>query len=312
MKENIWPHSWLREDNTMKTALFIASYNRPELMEQLLLGLQENRDALDDLDVFHFIDGGPNSKQDVIIGLINSSTIPVHSIIAREVNYGVGLNIIGARRMLFDELGYERIILIEEDLIPGPNFIKTTISLANWAREFNDVGLVQVWNLPRRPVNESDLDAIEATNEHFYTYCMDVEVWSEIKETIYAYERDYLVGVDYAKKDWRGIRRKFMKPRYSPQRVIRDGNRLFPVDLHIPNPFGRRLKRTVPTSQDAITALALWEKGYVRIATVAPRCNMRGVFGVHSNPKAFERLGLNNQGQYVWQQEVPIVFRLLN
>ena len=299
-------------DNTMKTALFTASYNRPELMEQLLLGLEENRDSLNDLDIFHFIDGGPNSKQDEIIGLINSSTIPVHSIILREVNYGVGLNIIGARRMLFDELGYARIILIEEDLIPGPNFIKTTISLANWARQFNDVGLVQVWNLPKRPVDESDLDAIEATNEHFYTYSMDVEVWSEIKETIYAYERDYLVGVDYARKDWRGIRKKFMKPRYSPQRVIRDGNCLFAKDFLIVNPFGRRLKRTVPTSQDAITALALWEKGYVRIATIVPRCNMRGIDGVHSNAKVFEKLGLNNQARYIWEQEVPEVFRLLD
>ncbi len=297
--------------NTMKTALFTASYNRPELMEQLLLGLKENLDSLEDLDIFHFIDGGPESAQDVIVELINSSSIPFHSIVTRDVNYGVGLNIIGARRMLFDELGYERIILIEEDLIPGPNFIKTTVSLANWARQFNDVGMVQVWNLPKRPVDETDLDAVEPTNEHFYTYSMDVEVWSEIKETIYKYERDYLVGVDYAKKDWRGIRRKFMKPRYSPHRVIREGPRLFPKEFHIANPFGRRLKRTVPTSQDAITALALWEKGYVRLATVAPRCNMRGVYGVHSNPKAFERLGLNNQAQYIWEQKVPLTFRLL-
>ena len=296
----------------MKTALFTASYNRPELMEQLLLGLKQNLDSLEDLDIFHFIDGGPKSAQDVIVELINSSSIPFHSIVTRDVNYGVGLNIIDARRMLFDELGYERIILMEEDLIPGPNFIKTTISLANWARQFNDVGMVQVWNLPKGPVDESDLDAVEPTNEHFYTYSMDVEVWSDIKETIYKYEQDFLVGVDYAKKDWRGIRRKFMKPRYSPHRVIREDPRLFPKGFHIANPFGRRLKRTVPTSQDAITALALWEKGYVRLATIVPRCNMRGIDGVHSNAKAFEKLGLNNQARYIWEQEVPNEFRLLD
>jgi hypothetical protein len=39
---------------------------------------------------------------------------------------------------------------------------------------------------------------------------------------------------------------------------------------------------------------------------------MKGIDGVHSNAKAFEKLGLNKQAQYVWKQEVPIVFRLLN
>jgi hypothetical protein len=294
----------------MRTALFTASFNRPDLMRELLEGLAKNRTDLEHIDIIHYVDGGPKSKQSEIQSIIEQSGVPYSSIVLREENYGVGRNIIGARRDLFDIQGYERVILIEDDLIPGPNFITTTLALADWARQYNDVGMVQVWNLPKQPITEDDLDVVVPTHEHFYTYCIDVEVWDEIKQTLYDYEQAYLEGVAYADKDWRGIRKRFMKPRYSKHRVVRKGLNLLPADSNHPAPFGPRLKRNVPTSQDAITALALWENGFVRIATLAPRAVMKGVDGVHSSAKVFEKLGLNNQAQHEWHQAVPKDFRL--
>ena len=294
----------------MKTAIFTASFNRPDLMQELLVGLANNIDDLEGIDVHHYVDGGPKAKQSEIEAIIKESGVPYTSIVLREENYGVGRNLIGARRDLFDHHGYERVILIEDDLIPGPNFIKTTLSLADWAREYTDIGMVQVWNLPQQSVSEDDLDVVVPTHEHFYTYCIDNEVWSEIKDTLYEYERRFLEGVSYAKKDWRAIRKRFMKPRYSKLRTIRQGKTLLDAEHPHPPPFGPRLKRTVPTGQDAITALALWEKGFVRLATLAPRALMKGVDGVHSTAKVFEQLGLNAQADYEWNQLVPISFRL--
>ena len=294
----------------MKTAIFTASFNRPDLMQELLVGLANNINDLEGIDVHHYVDGGPKAKQSEIEAIIKESGVPYTSIVLREENYGVGRNLIGARRDLFDVHGYERVILIEDDLIPGPNFIKTTLSLADWAREYADIGMVQVWNLPQQPVSVDDLDVVVPTHEHFYTYCIDVEVWNEIKETLYEYERRYLEGVSYAKKDWRAIRKRFMKPRYSKFRTIRQGKTLLNANHSHPPPFGPRLKRTVPTGQDAITALALWEKGFVRLATLAPRAVMKGVDGVHSTAKVFEQLGLNAQADYEWNQPVPTSFRL--
>tara|TARA_B100000035_G_scaffold199655_1_gene170663 strand:- start:1419 stop:2306 length:888 start_codon:yes stop_codon:yes gene_type:complete len=294
----------------MKTAIFTASFNRPDLMQELLGGLANNIDDLEGIDVHHYVDGGPSAKQNEIESIIKESSVPYTSIVLREENYGVGRNLIGARRDLFDVHGYERVILIEDDLIPGPNFIKTTLSLADWAREYDDIGMVQVWNLPQESVSEDDIDVVVPTHEHFYTYCIDVEVWNEIKDTLYEYERRYLQGVSYAKKDWRSIRKRFMKPRYSKLRTIRRGKALLDAEHPHPPPFGPRLKRTVPTGQDAITALALWQKGFVRLATLAPRAVMKGVDGVHSTAKVFEQLGLNAQANHEWNQPVPTSFRL--
>jgi hypothetical protein len=215
----------------MRTALFTASFNRPDLMRELLEGLAKNRTDLEHIDIIHYVDGGPKSKQSEIQAIIEQSGVPYSSIVLREENYGVGRNIIGARRDLFDIQGYERVILIEDDLIPGPNFITTTLALADWARQYNDVGMVQVWNLPKQPITEDDLDVVVPTHEHFYTYCIDVEVWDEIKQTLYDYEQAYLEGVAYADKDWRGIRKRFMNPRYSKHRVVRKGLNFTPCRL---------------------------------------------------------------------------------
>ncbi len=294
----------------MKTALFTASYNRPDLFLELLAGLELNLEDLENIDIFHYIDGGVNSKQSEIVALIERTKLPCKEVIIREENYGVGRNLIGARRDLFDVKGYERVILVEEDLIPGPNFVKTNLNLANWAKQFNDVGMVQVWNLPKETITEKHLALVEPSHTHFVTYCLDVEVWNEIKETLYEYEKKYLTGVSYQNKKWRKIRKKFMKPRYAPERKIREGPLLIPKDRQHPPPFGPKLKRIVPTGQDAVTSLALWEKGFIRIATIAPRALLKGEDGVHCNPDIFDALGLNDQAEYEWNQPVPVQFEL--
>ena len=37
----------------MKTAIFTASFNRPDLMEELLNGLAENTEDLNGIDIYH-------------------------------------------------------------------------------------------------------------------------------------------------------------------------------------------------------------------------------------------------------------------
>ena len=81
------------------------------------------------IDIYHYIDGGPCSKQDEIKNIIDKSGVPYTSIVQREENYGVGRNLIGARRDLFDVHGYERVILIEDDLIPGQILFKPRFQL---------------------------------------------------------------------------------------------------------------------------------------------------------------------------------------
>ena len=117
-------------------------------------------------------------------------------------------------------------------------------------------------------------------------------------------------GVSYAKKDWRAIRKRFMKPRYSKAQNDSSKEDAPRCRASTFASFRPSIETDCSTGQDAITALALWEKGFVRLATLAPRAVMKGVDGVHSTAKVFEQLGLNAQADYEWNQPVPTSFRL--
>jgi len=51
----------------------------------------------------------------------------------------------------------------------------------------------------------------------------------------------------------------------------------------------------VATSQDAITALALWHHGYSRITTRVSRAEYVGVEGYSFSPEVYESQGFDNQ-----------------
>jgi hypothetical protein len=51
----------------------------------------------------------------------------------------------------------------------------------------------------------------------------------------------------------------------------------------------------VATSQDAITALALWHHGYSRITTRVSRAEYVGIEGYSFSPEVYESQGFNNQ-----------------
>ena len=182
------------------------------------------------IDVHHYVDGGPKAKQTEIEAIIKESGVPYTSIVLREENYGVGRNLIGARRDLFDVHGYERVILIEDDLIPGPNFIKTTLSLADWAREYADIGMVQVWNLPQQPVSED----VSMLLFHLHITHTALTLRSGTKSRIRCTNtNDSTWMVAYTKKDWRAIRKRFMKPRYSKLERFVKGRRSSMQSIHI-------------------------------------------------------------------------------
>ena len=56
-----------------------------------------------EIDVFHFLDGGERSMQQDLISVIEKSGTPYKEIIPREDNYGVGRQLISARRELLDD-----------------------------------------------------------------------------------------------------------------------------------------------------------------------------------------------------------------
>ena len=277
----------------MKSAILLLGFNRIDYFTKVLSSLEQNKAAYEH-DIFVYIDGGPNAKQEEIKELIANSKFPDAEIVCRVNNWGIGRHLIDARRRLFDELEYDRILLLEDDLVLGKHYVETVFKISDWASEYGDIGTITAYNINSAAIAEQSQQEhqIIATNRHFWAYVISKTVWDEIKHIIYAYEARFLTKSTYTNRAHRRIRWLFMRKWINLPRIMKT-NRLVP-DKCVTPPFPK-IPFRIATSQDAITALALWHHGYHRITTRVSRAEYIGIEGYSFSPEVYESQGFHQQ-----------------
>lgn len=295
----------------MRTAVATFGFGRPDHFGRMLNSLGSCPEVQTrSVDVYHFLDGGPGSEQAALCKVIEDSKVPFTEIVARPSNLGVGRQLISARREIFDERGYDRMVLIEDDIELSPTYLTTLLSLSDWAETFGDVGTVQVWNVESGTQEQLQphLGQVELTNRHFVTYCITKRVWNSIKDMLYAYEARYLLNCRYSHRPHYRIR-WFMRRLLKKGRTSPEGDLLNPPVEAVSNPFPSVRWRSTPTSQDAITSLALYLAGLHRLTTRVSHAHYYGVEGVHCTPELYDVMGFNNQGWWQWS-DAPSSFTM--
>ena len=68
-------------------------------------------------------------------------------------------------------------------------------------------------------------------------------------------------------------------------------------------PFAIKQTRNTPTSQDAMTALGLWNAGYARLTTIVPRARYIGIQGLSFTPKVYRKQGFDKQQNFEFTEE---------
>lgn len=295
----------------MRTAVATFGFGRPDHFGRMLASLGTCPEVQQGaVDVLHFLDGGPGGQQEELRSLIEGSGVPFTEIVVRSENYGVGRQLISARREVLDERGYDRMVLVEDDIELNATYLTTLLRLSDWAEQYADTGTVQVWNVEAgdEATLRPHLGEVELTNRHFVTYCLTKRVWDRIKPMLYEYERRYIRTGSYAKRPHYRIR-AFMRRCLKRPRTKPDGPLLSPPPEAVHNPFPSVPWRTAPTSQDAITSLALHLEGLHRLTTRVPHAHYFGITGVHCTPELYEIMGFNGQGWWRWSPEdVPETF----
>ena len=278
----------------MKTAILLLGFNRVDYFQQTLEALEANK-AAHDCDLHVYLDGGENARQSDLVALVKKSSFTNPSFVLREDNWSIGRHLIDARRVLFDELLYDRVILLEDDMLLAPSYIQTVLDLLDWSKDSCDIGTVMAYNINHdsTELQSNQMQDVVATNRHFWGYAMTREVWNTIKHIIYDFEKKYLSKNTYRNRSHFRIRWMFMRSIMSKKRQIRPGKNLIP-DACLTPPFPR-IPRKSPTSQDAITALALWHHGYGRITTRVSRAEYIGVEGFSFSSKVYADFGFENQ-----------------
>ena len=278
----------------MKTAILLLGFNRVEYFDQTLKSLEKNSAAYE-CDIHIYLDGGEKSRQEELVALVEKSKFTDVNFVLRPDNWGIGRHLIDARRTLFDELNYDRLILLEDDMLLAPNYIQTVVDMMDWTSKYCDVGTVMAYNLNTDPttLQEEQMSDVIATNRHFWGYGMTRQVWDIIKPIIYDFEQKYLLKNAYADRSHFRIRWSFMRSYMSKKRRQRTGKNLIPKECLAP-PFPK-IPRKSPTSQDAITALALWYHGFGRVTTRVSRAEYIGVEGFHTNQELYTTMGFQEQ-----------------
>ena len=196
----------------LKSAILLLGFNRTDYFQQVISSLEKNDEAFNH-DLHIYLDGGPKSKQEEIVKIVKSSKFENATYVLRDSNWGIGRHLIDARRTLFDQLGYDRILLLEDDMVLAPTYVETVFAISDWSTKYDDVGTVMAYNINHdsEDLQIQQMNQVIATNRHFWGYVITKKVWDEIKHIIYEFEQNYLLKYTYTnscengylKVDWR-------------------------------------------------------------------------------------------------------------
>lgn len=287
----------------MSVAIGIAAYGRPDYLRRTLESLVLNPEV-HEWPVWFFLDGGHGSTVKPNLRVIKESGIPNPRLIARGENLGCGRNLIDLRRRLFDQEGYEWAFIFEDDMVVAPQYLGLLWRLAQWADQWDDVGTVQCSGRCYLPPDQKmgSLRRVRSVHEHYWGYALKKTAWDRIKHTLYDYEHRFLEPIArYRLRDHYSIRQfaaqLLRHPRQDP------GPRKIPLKTPA-CPF-KPLK--MPTGQDAMTGLALWQAGYThRLCTSVNRALYIGEQGEHFHKGAFRHFRFHEMQLDTFPQDTTI------
>lgn len=285
-------------------AVLVVAFNRPDYLADVIKSLEKNPES-QSMPFYFFLDGGPQAKQEESSRVINASSIKNKTIIARNRNYGCPKNHIDSKRFMFDWCGFEKVIVLEEDLAVSPSFIHINLALHAWAKkEFRNVGVVQCWSYCylTKDQKSNNLNLVGKSNTpwwSFAAYCLDKETWNNMNPLLYEYEL-FIDQIPHTQE----YQRQRSKPATSPMGpIIRDWirNKLI---THIPT-LNTSEKKAFPCdvgdtikhccfaenfqpNQDIMTGISLWMAGYTKIGTVVNRARHIGEEGITCDKKMFD------------------------
>ncbi|MDN3506138.1 MAG: glycosyltransferase [Simkaniaceae bacterium] len=261
-------------------AIAIIGYNRPDYLEEVLESLAANPES-STTPIYFFFDGGPESKQKENIALARKYAFPLAKIISRTTNFGCPKNIIDARRVLFDKLKYKKVLVIEDDNVISSNYIRFILNFYEWSQlNMSGVGAVCGWNqllLNKYEKNENLQNVIQNSMWNYWGYLMSFECWEKIKGIYYEYEALFLGD---------GGRSHYINAEkirsWLRRRVLTHANYGDPYSESFLIPG-------LPTGQDAVMRIGLWENDLDCACSYVNRLINIGKVGINYSEEVWEK-----------------------
>ena len=128
-------------------AVAISACDRPEYFQQAALSLVQNHGLFENYAVFVFVDqpldGSKMTKHKEVLAL-TAKILPRAVRVIRPRNFGCGRQLVDIRRQMFDNLGFERAFIFEDDLVVSPQYLQYCENLLGWGQgAYGNIGAVQ-------------------------------------------------------------------------------------------------------------------------------------------------------------------------
>ena len=205
----------LAEKFGASTAIAITAYNRPDYLKKSLEALAANPES-QTLPFLFLLDGGPGAKQKELSEIIHSFHFPYYCIIAFPENLGCERNTVELREFVFNFCGFEKAVILEDDVLIPPAGIELLLRMHDWAeKNIPHFGVASLCNgtsikakpepllsslmLPQRDVvskrstnfkkgaygnmDDSPQEATYYQIPWYWAYCMSHDVWNKIRDT---------------------------------------------------------------------------------------------------------------------------------
>lgn len=195
-----------------KLCIAIISFNRPHYLLQVLSSLSKQYgDSIKDLEVYLFQDGPVNPYSKVVYSQIEpleecmlafKEYFPQGTIFYSEINLGVALNFDRAEKYLFEEMKYEFVLFLEDDMILRPNYVHTIRTMIDKYGSDERVCMMAAYgenhltSLQEQKINKHKLSVMH----HNWAFCLSRIFWIKRQPIVEEY-LDIIRVSDYSSRD---------------------------------------------------------------------------------------------------------------
>lgn len=285
-------------DQPNRIAIAVMSFDRPHYLERVLQTvIGQTPFARLQPDFFLFQDGAKSLRSGASFGdtarlaeaqTVFSRYLPEGQVMSSAYNLGVALNFDRAERTLYEDLGYDVVLFLEDDLVLQPTYFRIVERLLDLTAARSDIGMVSARGFANdTPLLQQRAEAarVALMDEHNWAFAMRRATWRQRDQVLRPY-LELMRQVDYRERDKGDMK----------------------LALHTLQRSLGRYGRGYLTSQDSMKNMAFELLGIHRLTTFANFARYIGKEGLHSNAEKFAARGYGRTVVYDREQtdfEIP-------
>lgn len=287
------------EFDNKKICLMITTYNRPFYLEKVISSINEC-DELRNIPIFIFLDGGSGATIRENIEIVKNIKHNYKFIIKRESNYGPERSIPLSLKFLYDNLDFEYVFVIEDDLVVQKNYFRYVFEQYNKIKKIDSkIGTFQGWNKCLMSIDEKKINkdiTVDSIDEHFWGYLMHKDTYSDIRSMLEEYLK-CLDGMPYDSR-WKTYRDIYLKDKISNfyKELLKNYKKNDFIDRFkiefVDFMFSKFNNNNVILGHDGALDIFLFLNGYKRYFSLVNRAICIGEIGLHQTPELWRQLEL--------------------